>query len=105
MLKIIKVTELRQKTAELIERVSRDKEPVIIVVRSSPKVVIEPVENYQEREKLIKELRRRNFELETLASLEEARRGLESGPFTTGNQIIERAEKQADGSNLHDPAL
>ncbi|MBI5049861.1 MAG: type II toxin-antitoxin system Phd/YefM family antitoxin [Nitrospirae bacterium] len=75
MNKIVSITELREKTLKVLDEASEEREPIYVVARSKPKVVMESIEVYQAKEDELTNLRRKVFELETLQALKEAKEG------------------------------
>lgn len=73
MSKIVSVTKLREKTVKVLSEALE--EPLCIVVRSKPKVIMESVDIYSKREAELSELRKKVFEYETLQALKEVRAG------------------------------
>lgn len=72
---IISVTELREKTVKVLKEATEKRKLLYIVVRSKPKVVIEPIELYKAREEELARLKKKVFEFETLKALMEAKEG------------------------------
>ncbi len=75
MSKIISVTELREQTLKVLNRAAEEREPLYVVARSKPRVVMESIELYEAKEKELAHLKKKIFELETLKSLREAKEG------------------------------
>jgi len=90
MEEIIKITDLRLKTSETLNKIIKDGIIGIIVSRSTPKVVILSVEDYKEKERELKELRQKIFELECMQSEKEIKQGKVSGPFESASSLIEK---------------
>lgn len=72
---IINVTELRERTAKVLNEAAEKRQPLYIVVRSKPKVVMESIALYKAREDELARLRKKVFEFETLKALLEAKEG------------------------------
>ncbi len=75
MVNIVSITELREKTVKVLNEAAEKQQLLYIVVRSKPKVVLEPIELYEAREEELARLRKKVFEYETLKSLKEAKEG------------------------------
>ncbi len=75
MVNIVSITELREKTVKVLNEAAEKQQLLYIVVRSKPKVVLEPIELYKAREEELARLRKKVFEYETLKSLKEAKEG------------------------------
>lgn len=86
---MIKMTDLRLKTKEVINKIINNKLVAIIVSRSEPQVVIQPLEEYRNKEKEIIDLKRKVFELECIQAQKEIEENKISGPFKSGNMLIE----------------
>ena len=93
MSKIISVTELREKTLKVLDKAAEEREPLYVVARSKPKVVMESIELYEAKEEELAYLRRKVFELETLKALREAREG-KGKVFRSAKALLVSIEKK-----------
>lgn len=90
---IINVTELREKTVKVLNKAAEKRQPLYIVVRSKPKVVMESIALYKAREDELKRLRKKVFELETLKALMEAKEG-KGKIFKSAKTLMASIEKK-----------
>jgi len=99
MEEIIKITDLRLKTKEVIDKILNQGITGIIVSRSKPQVVIQTVKDYNQKEQSyieskeeLKRLRKKVFELNTLVSLKEKENGKVSGPFGSAEALFKHID-------------
>ncbi len=90
---IISITELRESTVKVLNEAEKKRQPIYIVVRSKPKVVIESIDLYKAREDEVKRLRRAVFEFETLNALLEAKKG-KGAVFKSAKALLASIEKR-----------
>ncbi len=93
MSKIISVTELREKTLQVLNKAAEEREPLYVVARSRPKVVMESIELYEAKEEELTHLRKKVFELETLKALREAKEG-KGKVFKSAKTLLASVEKK-----------
>ncbi len=90
---IVSVTELREKTVKVLNEAAEKQQLLYIVVRSKPKVVIEPIELYKAREEELVRLKKKVFEYETLKALIEAKEG-KGKIFKSAKSLLSSLEKK-----------
>lgn len=93
MEEIIKITDLRLKTTETINKIINEQIIGVIVSRSTPKVVIQSVKDYQQKEEELKVLRQKVFELECLEAQENVQQNQVSGPFKSARSLIDKLKQ------------
>lgn len=93
MNKIVSVTELREKTLKVLSEAAEEREPLYVVARSKPKVVMESIELYEAKEEELANLRKKVFELETLKALREAKEG-KGKVFKSAKALLASIEKK-----------
>ena len=101
MEEIIKITDLRLKTKEVIDKILNHKITGIIVSRSEPQVIIQEINEYRRKEEEYNRqkeellaLKKKMFELECKESLKEIEEGKTSGPFYSAEELIAYVESQ-----------
>lgn len=99
MEEIIKITDLRLKTKEVLDKILNQGITGIIVSRSKPQVVIQTIKDYNDKKQSYKEsqeelkrLRKKVFELNTLVSLKEKEEGKVSGPFKSADELFKHID-------------
>ena len=90
---IVSVIELREKTVKVLNEAVEKQQLLYIVVRSKPKVVIEPIELYKAREEELVRLKKMVFEYETLKALIEAKDG-KGKIFKSAKALLASVEKK-----------
>jgi prevent-host-death family protein len=90
---IVSITELREKTVKVLNEAAEKQQLLYIVVRSKPKVVIEPIELYKAREEELVRLKKKVFEYETLKALIEAKEG-KGEIFKSAKVLLASVEKK-----------
>ncbi len=93
MNKIVSITELREKTLKVLSEAAEEREPLYVVARSKPKVVMESIELYEAKEEELANLRKKVFELETLKALHEAKED-KGKVFKSAKALLASIEKK-----------
>lgn len=90
-MRVVSVTDVRQKATELLDRARQDGEPILICVRSRPVAYIVEAERYEKMEHDLKRLRAELF-WQGVADAEAEHRAGKSRTYGSAEELIEEIE-------------